>query len=64
MARKDKKAFFNEQRKEIEVNNRKSKTRDLFKNTGNIKGTFYPNMGIIKDRNRKDLNKAEEIKKR
>ena len=64
MARKDKKAFFNEQRKEIEVNNRKSKTRDLFKNIGNIKGTFYPKMGIIKDRNRKDLNEAEEIKKR
>ena len=38
IARKDKKAFFNEQCKEIEENNRKSKTRDLFKKIGNIKG--------------------------
>ena len=60
--RKDKKAFFNEQYRE--ENNRRGKTRDVFKKVGNIKGTFYPKMGIIKDRNRKDLNEAEEIKKR
>ena len=64
IARKDKKAFFNEQCKEIEENNRKSKTRDLFKKIGNIKGIFYPMTGTIKDRNSKDLNEAEEIKKR
>ena len=64
IARKDKKAFFNEQCKEIEENNRKSKTRDLFKKIGNIKGIFYPMTGTIKDRNSKDQNEAEEIKKR
>ena len=31
---------------------------------GNIKGTFHPNMGTVKDRNGKDLREAEEIKKR
>ena len=29
-----------------------------------IKGTFYPKMGIIKDRNSMDLTEAEDIKKR
>ena len=49
IARRDKKAFFKEQCKEIQENNRKGQTRDLFKKTGNIKGTFHPKMGIIKD---------------
>ena len=40
------------------------KTRDLFKKIGDIKGTFHARMGTIKDRNGKDLNEAEEIKKR
>ena len=39
------------------------KVRDLFKKTGDPKGTFHARMGIIKDRNRKDLTEAEEIKK-
>ena len=39
IARRDKKAFFNEQCKEIEENNRMGKTRDLFKKIGGIKGT-------------------------
>ena len=47
-----------------EENNRKGKTRDLFKKTGNIKGTFHPKLGTIKDRNGQDLIDAEEIKKR
>ena len=64
IARKDKKAFLNEQCKEIEENNRMGKTRDLFKKIGDIKGTFHARMGTIKDRNSKDLNEAEEIKKR
>ena len=64
IARRDKKAFFNEQCKEIEGNNRKSTTRDLVKKTGNIKGTFYPMTGTIKDRNSKDLTEAEDIKNR
>ena len=63
-ARRDKKAFLNEQYKEIEGNNRKGKTRNLFRKIGNIKGTFHPKMGTIKDRNNKDLIEAEEIKKR
>ena len=39
------------------------KTRDLFKIIGDIKGTFHARMGMIKDRNDKDLTEAEEIKK-
>ena len=62
IARKDKKAFFNEQCKEIEENNRRGKTRDLFKKIGNIKGTFYPKKGTIKYSNSKDLTETEEIK--
>ena len=54
-ARRDKKAFFNEQCKEIEENNRMGKTRDLIKKIGDIKGTFNAKMGIIKDRKGKDL---------
>ena len=64
IARRDKKAFFNEQCKEIEEHNRRGKTRDLFKKIGNIKGTFNPKMGTIKARNSKDLTEAKEIKKR
>ena len=40
------------------------KTRDLFQNIGDLKRTFCARMGIIKDRNGKDLPEAEEIKKR
>ena len=64
IARRDKKAFFNEQCKEIEENNRMGKTRDFFKKTGDIKGTFHARLGTTKDRNGKDLTEAEEIKKR
>ena len=39
------------------------KTRDLFKKTGETKGTFHAKMGSIKDRNGKDLTEAEDIKK-
>ena len=64
IARRDKKAFLSDQCKEIEENNRMGKTRDLFKNTGDIKGRFYAKMGSIKDRNDMDLTEAEDIKKR
>ena len=37
------------------------RTRDLFKKTGDIKGTFHARMGMIKDRNGKDLTEAEQI---
>ena len=60
-ARRDKKAFFNEQREEIEGNNRMGKARDLFKKIGNIKGTFHARMGTIKGRNGKNQREAEEI---
>ena len=51
IARRDKKAFFNDQCLKIEENNRRGKTRDLFRKIGNIKGTFFPKMGTIKERN-------------
>ena len=63
IARRDKKAFLGEQCREIEENDRMGKTRDLFKKTGDIKRTFHARMGMIKDRNGKDLTEAEEIKK-
>ena len=50
IARRDKKAFFNEQCREIEGNNRMGKTRDLFEKTGDIKGTFHARMVTIKDK--------------
>ena len=40
------------------------KTRDLFKEIGATKGTFYKKIGTIKDKNGKDLTEAAEIKKR
>ena len=64
IARKDKKAFLNDQCKEIEENNRMGKTRDLFKKITDTKGTFHAKMGSIKDRNGMDLTEAEDIKKR
>ena len=51
IARRDKKAFFSDQCKEIEENNRIGKTRDLFKKIRDTKGTFHAKMGSIKDRN-------------
>ena len=63
-ARRDKKAFFNEQYIKLEENNRRRKTRDLFRKIGAIKGTFCLKMDIIKDINGRDLVGAEEINKR
>ena len=40
------------------------KTRDIFKKIRDIKGTFQARIGMIKDRNGKDLTEAKEIKKR
>ena len=64
IARRDKKAFLSNQCKEIEENNRMGKTRDLFMKTRDTKGIFHAKMGIIKDRNDKDLTEAEDFKKR
>ena len=51
IARRDKKAFFSDQCKEIEENNRMWKTRDLFKKIRDSKETFHAKRGSIKDRN-------------
>ena len=64
IARKEKKAFLSDQYREIEENNRMGKTRDLFKNIRDTKGTFHAKMGTIKDRNGMDLTEAEDIKKK
>ena len=64
IARRDKKAFFSDQCKEIEEKNRMGKTRDLFKKITDTKGTFHAKMGSIKDRNGMDRTEAEDIKKR
>ena len=63
-ARRDKKAFSSEQCKGIKENNRMGKTRDIFKNIRDTKGTFQAKMGTIKDRNDMNLIEAEDIKKR
>ena len=50
IARRDKKAFFSDQCKEIEENNRMGKTRDLFKKIRDTMGIFHAKVGTIKDR--------------
>ena len=62
--RRDKKAFFSDQCKEIEENNRMGKSKDLFKKIRDTKGPFHAKMGSIKDRNGMDLTETEDIKKR
>ena len=42
----------------IEENNRMGKTRDLFKQMSDTRGTFHAKMGSIKDRNGLDLTEA------
>ena len=64
IARREKKAFLRNQCKEIEENNRMGKTRDLFKNIRDTKGTFHAKMGSIKERNGMDLTAGEDVKKR
>ena len=60
IARRDKKAFFSDQCKEIEEKNRMVKTRDLFKKIRDTKGIFHAKMGTIKDRNGMDLTEAKD----
>ena len=64
IARRKKKDFLIDQRKEIEENNRMRKTRDLFKKMRESKGTFHANMVTVKNRNCMDLREVEYIKKR
>ena len=40
------------------------KIRDLFKKIRDTKGIFHAKIGLIKDRNCRDLTEAEGIKKR
>ena len=63
IARKDKTAFFTDQYKEIQENNRMQRTRNLFKKIRDTKGTFHEKMGSIKDRNGMDLTEAEDVEK-
>ena len=49
-ARRDKKAFFSNQCKEIEENNTMGKTRDLFKKMRDTKRIFHAEMGTINDK--------------
>ena len=58
IARRDKKAFFSDQCKEIEEKNRMGKTRDLFKKIRDTKGTLYAKVGTIKDRNGNGPNRS------
>ena len=64
IARRDKKAFFSDQSKEIEENNRMGKTRDLFKKIRDTKGTFLAKMGTVKERNGMNVTETADIKKR
>ena len=64
IARRDKKAFLNDQCEEIEENNRMGKTRELLKEIRDTKGTLDAKMGTIKERNCMVLTEAENIKKR
>ena len=64
IARRNKKAFFSDQCKEIEEKNRMGKTRDLLKKGRDTKGIFHAKMGSIQDRNGMDLTETEDIKKR
>ena len=63
IARRDEKAFFSDQCKEIQENNRMGKTRDLFKKIKDTRGIFHAKMSSIKDRNGMDLTEAEDIKR-
>ena len=62
-ARRGKKAFFSDQCKQIEENNRMGKTRDLFKKIRDTKGTFHAKMGSIKKGNGRDLTKQKILRR-
>ena len=63
IARRDKKAFFSDQCKEREENDRMGKTRDLFKKIRDIKGTFHARMGSIKERSGGDLKEQKILRR-
>ena len=63
ITRRDNKAFFSDQCKETEENNRMGKNKDLFKKIRDTKGTLHAKMGSIKPRSGMDLTEAEDIKR-
>ena len=63
IARRDEKAFLNDQCKEKEENNTMGKTKDLFKKTRDTKGTFHAKMGTIKNRNGMALQKQKILRR-
>ena len=63
LARRDKKAFPSDPCKKMEENNRMGKTRELFNNIRDTKGTFHEKMGTMKDKNGMDLTESEDIKR-
>ena len=62
-ARRDKKAFFSDQCKEIEENNRIGKIRDLFKKIRDTEGNVLTKLGTIKDRNGMDLTEQKILRR-
>ena len=64
IARRDKKAFFSGECKEIEENNRMGKTKDLFKKIRDTKVKFHAKMGSIKERNSVDCKKTQNCTKK
>ena len=63
IARRDKKDFLSDQCKEIQENNRMGKTRDLFKEIRDTKGTFHTKICTIKDRNGMDLTEQKILRR-
>ena len=63
IARRDKKAFFSDQCKEMEENTRMGKTRNLFNKIRDTKGIFHAKMVSIRDRNFTDSTEAEDIRR-
>ena len=63
IARRDKKDFLSDQCNEKEENNRKGKTRDIFKKMKDTKGTFHAKMSLKKDRNGMDLQKQKILRR-
>ena len=62
ISRRDKKAFFSGQHKEIEKDTRMGKIKDILRKIRDTKGTFHTKVGSIKGRNGMELTEAEGIK--
>ena len=63
IARRDKQAFFRDQCKEKEENNRMGKIRDLFKKIRDTRGTLHAKIGTIKYRNGIDPKKQNTLRR-